>query len=165
MAYRRTRNIEASLHQYIEEQLISGSWSNVSVVQTFSRVYSLPVGGDSNKAVICIRSGATAHDKVEISSNSTRRTVPILIDIFAANDGQKLDLKDFLIAQLKSGCPYYEYTISGGSIDTKTQNGRIRVLNITDEPIDDVTPKNELEPHDRWRQLLTLDISLGQVEI
>jgi hypothetical protein len=76
-----------------------------------------------------------------------------------------LDLKDFLIEILKHGLPYYEYTIDNGEVSEKTENGRIRVINIEDTPVDFDTPKDKLDPHDRYRTLLTLTVSLGRIEV
>lgn len=163
MAYRITRNLEASIQQQLEEQLAT-SWSNVDVVQSYAEVYDMPIGGDDNNAIICLRCGTTGHEKVEISSNSTKRTPQIFIDLFCSDDGQVRDLKDFLIEALKNGCSYYEYVIKNGSVDSKTQNGRIRILSIADDPVNFDTDKNELDPHDRFRWLITLTCSLGKVE-
>lgn len=156
-AYRISRNIEGSIIQYIADE-ISGEWSDIHVEKTFSRIYDLELPG------ICIRCGVTEHEKVEIGADSTVRSPQVLIDIFATSDGQRLDIKDFLIDILKSGFPYYEYTISNGTIQSKTENGRIRVLDITDTPINFDSDKEGLDPHDRYRHLLTLTVSLGRVE-
>ena len=155
--YRISRNLEASIIEYLKDQLTE-SWSNVSVEKSFSRVYTLDL------PIICVRCGTTDHDRVEIGGKSTVRTPSILIDIFTTSDGQRLDLKDFLIEKLKGGIPYYDYTIMNGEIDSKTENGRIRILDIDDVPIDFDVDKEKLEVHDRFRHLLTLIISLGRVE-
>ena len=157
MAYRVSRNIEASLIQFIEDQLV-GAWVGISVEKAFSRVYKIDL------PVICIRCGTTSHDSTEIGGNSTVRTPNVLIDIFAEDDGQRLDLKDFLIEKLRGGCVYYDYTITNGQIISKTANGRIRVLNIDDTPIDFDVEKSKLDVHDRYRHLLSLSVSLGRVE-
>jgi hypothetical protein len=155
--YRISRNLEASIIEFIRDEL-TGSWSDVNVEKTFSRVYEIDL------PVILVRCGTATHEKAEIGENSTRRTSSILIDIFADHDGQRLDLKDWLISVVKDGFPYYEYEIVNGQIDSKTQTGKIRVQEITDNPIDFDTPKDNLEPHDRYRHLITLEVTLGQVE-
>lgn len=156
--YRISRNIEASLIDYIKAELITASWNNVNVEKTFARVYDIEL------PTICIRLSETTHDPVELGTNSTMRTPLILIDIFAKDDGGRLDLKDFLVSILKHGCPYYEYTIANGSIQSKAQNGRIRVLRIADTEVNLGVDKSNLDVHDRYRHLLTLTTSLGRVE-
>jgi len=159
-SYRISRNLEASFIEYIEEKLNATGigWSNIKIEKSFARVYDLDL------PAICIRCGVTDHDKVGIGEDSTVRTTDVMIDIFATSDGQKLDIKDFLIEKLKGGLPYYEYTIANGEIQDKTQNGRIRILDIGDTSIDLDTPKDDLDVHDRFRHLLTLSVSLGKVE-
>jgi len=155
--YRTSRNLEASIIQYIEDQLI-GDWTNIRTEKTFARAY------DGDLPCICVRCGVTDHTRAEIGETSTYRTATILLDIFAENDGQRLDLKDWLIRKLRNGLPYYEYTIINGKIQDKTQKGRINVLNILDDPIDFDADKNKLDVTDRYRHLITLLVSLGRIE-
>lgn len=155
--YRYSRNIEASIIDYLATEL-NGHFTNINVEKTFARVEELDL------PTVCVRVGITAHDPAEVGSNATVRTPEVLIDIFATSDGQRLDLKDFIIEKLKGGCPYYDYTIINGAVDTKTANGRIRILNIDDIPVNADADKNQLDVHDRYRHLLTLTISLGRLE-
>jgi len=163
-SYRRTRNIESSIIQFLEDN-VNNNWGNVVVEKTFTRVYGIPFSEKEKTACICVRVGTTEHENVEIGGNSTRREVQVLLDIFASNDGQRLDLKDYIIEKIKSGLPYYEYTVSNGQIASKTQNGRIKVLDIDDSPLNFDVEKSSLDVHDRYRHLLTLTVRIGQVEI
>ena len=156
--YRISRNIEASLVDYIKAELNSASWTNIRVEKSFAQVY------ETEDACICIRLSDTIHNKVEVGSNLTVRQPLILIDIFAKTDGQRLDLKDFLVSILKNGCPYYEYIIVNGTVQSKTQTSRINVISITDTIVDLGINKDELAVQDRYRHLISLSISLGKVE-
>ena len=157
--YNLSRGIEASIIDYITARLVAGGWTGINVEKSFRRVYDQPL------PCICVRCGVTEHEKVEIGANSTTRTPQVLIDIFAENDGQRLDLKDFLIDELKGGMTYYTYVISSGSIQSKTEDGRISVRTISDDPLNFDLDKNVLDVHDRYRHLLTFGISLGKVEL
>jgi len=156
--YRYSRNIEASIIDGITAILVANSWTNVTVEKTFSRVYN------QTPPIACVRVGDTTHLWAEIGNTNTRREVQVLIDLFCTSDGQRLDLKDCLIANLKDGFVYYDYVITNGVVDTKTANGRIRVKEIRDIPVDFNIDKDELEPQDRYRHLITLIISLGKIE-
>ena len=158
MGYRISRNLEATIIQFIEQALIDGSWSGINVEKAFARIYTLET------PAICVRVSDTTHDKAELGTEATVRTPLVLIDIFAHDDGQRLDLKDFLISKLKKGMPYYEYEITNGTISGKTQNGRIRVLTISDTLVNLNVDKSSLDPHDRYRHLLSLSLSLGKLE-
>lgn len=163
MAYRITRNLEASIIDFINSYLTGSApdWTDVDVINTFSQIKKEKL----TPPIICLRCGVADHAKIQIGDDSTLRTSQILIDIFASDDGQRLDLKDWLITILKHGCPYYEYVIVNGSVQSKTENGRIRVLTIADTPLEFDTDKNRLSPIDRYRHLLTLEVSTGKVEV
>lgn len=156
--YRISRNLEASFIDFLKSKLTE-DWNINRVEKTFAKIYDIEVPS------ICIRVGDTTHSKVEIGGNATIRNVPVLVDIFATSDGQRLDLKDYIVGIIKNGLDYYEYEIENGVIKTKTVNGRIRVLEISETLIDFDTNKSELEAHDRFRYLLTFTISLGRVEL
>jgi len=156
--YRITRNFEASIVKYIEAELVTANWTGVNVEKTFAKIYDIELPS------ICVRVGDTIHEKVEVGSDSTKRDAQVLIDIFAENDGQRLDLKDFLIDIFKGGLVFNEYTVTNGVISDTTSNGRIRVLDITDTPLNFNTDKSALDVHDRYRHILTLSVSTGKVE-
>ena len=160
--YRVSRNIEASIIQFLETELVS-SWSNISVVKAFAQVDDTDLS--QGKGVICVRCGDSIHTKAELGSNSTSREIHVLLDLFCTSDGQRLDLKDFLIEKLKHGIPYYEYTIVNGAIQTKTLNGRLTTLEMDESVLNFDTDKNELEIQNRYRHLITLRLSRGKIEV
>ena len=155
--YRISRNIEASFIDYLKEKL-QIDWNIKRIEKTFTRIYSIELPS------VCVRVGDTSHSKIEIGSNSTIREVPVLIDIFASGDGQRLDMKDYIIEKIKNGLNYYEYEIENGQVKHKIQNGRIRILNINESLINFGTDKQNLDIHDRYRHLIDLTISLGRIE-
>ena len=157
MAYRQSRNIEASLIDFLTANL-NADWSGVSCEKTFAKIYEIDLPS------VWIRTSVTTHDKAQIGDDATIRTVQVLIDIFAENDGQKLDLIDYIVSKIKNGCIYYEYTIANGQVQSKTANGRIRIMDIDVTLIDEGTDKEKLDVHDRYRALITLSASLGRIE-
>lgn len=162
--YRITRNLEASLADFLKDSIEESpySWSNINVEKGYSNVYTLSL------PTICISAENTSYVKIQLGDNSFERNPMIVVDLFCENDGQRLDLKDTIVAILKDGCPYCEYkTKKEGRItiiDTKTQKGRIRILDIDDTPINFAVEKDKLDVRDRYRHRLTLTISLGKVE-
>jgi len=155
--YRTSRAIEASLIDFLKP-LLEANWGNISVEKTFAKIYDISLPS------VCIRVGDTSHAKAEIGDDSTIRTVQVFIDIFASSDGQRLDIKDFIVENIKNGGIFYDYVISGGSVQSKTANGRLRVTSIEDSGINFDTDKEKLDKHDRYRSLITLSISLGRIE-
>ncbi len=155
--YRISRNLEASIIDALKD-FFNTDWTNIACEKTFARIY------DQDLPSICVRCGVTAHDKVEIGSTSTKRIPQILIDIFATSDGNRLDLKDYIIEKIKGGLTYYEYETKNGVVKTKTEAGRISVGDIDDTPINFDIDKDKLDVRDRFRHILTLSINLNKVE-
>ena len=155
--YRISRNLEASFIDFLKPLLLT-DWGFDRVEKTFARIYSIELPS------VSIRVGDTIHNKAEIGDDLTIRDVHVLIDLFCTSDGQRLDIKDYVIEKIKSGLDYYDYEIESGAIKTKTKNGRIRVLTIDETLINFGTDKNALDVHDRFRHLIDLTISLGRVE-
>lgn len=156
--YRISRSIEASFIDYLKP-LLQTDWNIDRVEKTYARIYAIELPS------VCIRVGDTIHAKVEIGDDATVRDVHVLVDLFCTSDGQRLDLKDYIIEKIKAGLPYYNYEIENGEIKTKTQDGRIRILSIDETLINFGTDKQDLDIHDRYRHLIDLTISLGKIEV
>ena len=155
--YRPTRNIEASIIDALKANFVS-DWTGISVEKNFARIYDIDLPS------VCVRVGITSHPFVEVGTNSTWRKPQLLIDVFATSDGNKHDLIDYIVEKIKNGFVYYDYVIVSGAVDSKTANGRIRVMSIEVTPIDFDGDKNTLDVHDRYRALITCEISLGKIE-
>ena len=162
--YRISRNIEASIIEYLEEQFKFANWTNVIVEKTFARIYGMQMDENKGQSAVCVRCSDTNRKRIEIGTDSVMRSELVLIDVFATSDGQRLDLVDFLGCILIKGMPYFEYRTQTNSIMTKIQTGRIRVMNLEDKPVNFGVDKSALEVQDRYRHLLSLTISLGVVE-
>ena len=164
MTYRISRNIEASFIEFLKTTLENSpySWTDLNVIKGFAHAYELPT------PTIAIRAENTVYDKVEVGSNSFTRTVQVFLDIFASDDGMRLDLKDSVVETLKDGLVYNEYTVTKSgrtSTATPTPNGRIRIQKIDDKAIEfNVDDKSKLQVHDRYRHNLTLSVTIGRVE-
>jgi hypothetical protein len=164
MAYRISRNIEASFIDFLKTTLEESpySWTNLNVIKGFAKVYELEL------PTICVRAENTVYDKVEVGSNSFTRTVQVFIDIFGSDFGNAMDLKDCIIEILKDGLVYNEYEIikSGRTATANaTPNGRIRITKIEDSAINfNIDDNSKLDQHDKFRRLITCSVSIGKVE-
>ncbi len=155
--YRVSRDIEASLVDFLKP-LFLADWGIDRIEKTFKNVKGI------NLPMLVLRAGETDHTKAEVGDTATIRTTQVLIDIFANSDGQKLDIKDWLINNIKDGCPFLEHTVVDGEVDSTVLFGRIRVLTIEDTPVDFGIQKDDLEIPDRFHNLVTLGISIGRIE-
>ena len=160
MAYRTSRNLTASIVDFITAQLITDEWQGITVIKGNSKVY------DTVPPVITVRLSDTDHLPIQIGDNSTTRETLLFLDIYGSNNGIGLveDIKEWLVSIIKNGIIYYEYVITNGVVFSKTNIGKISFLNIKDSPINFDTPKNELDVRDRWRWLVTATIETRIIE-
>lgn len=162
--YRPSRNLEASLIQYIQDQLEFDNWTNVTVEKSFNRAMNIPIDAAKGSAVICVRASDTNRSRFEIGTDNIVRKQLMLLDVFASSDGQRLDLVDFLGCTLKCGFPYYEYEVERGVVVNKIQYGRVTVLDLTDTPVNFNIDKASLDVIDRYRHSISFSVSTGKVE-
>jgi hypothetical protein len=144
--YRDTRNIEASLIEFIRQKLIDDEWEGVSVVKNFNQAYEQKV------PVISIEEDNNTPTRKEIGSTDLRNYYAIYINIFAGDGGIKKDLSDWLVETLKSGCPYYQY--SNGGRDKDSVVGKIEVWKYTANR--NVNLGEVASVHDKHRRFISL---------
>ena len=162
--YRESRALEASLIDFLRERLEEENWTNINVEKSFARAQTLAMNMNSGETVLCVRASTTNRKKFELGSDNLLRSQLVLIDVFATSDGQRLDLVDFIIAELKAGFPYYEYQIDGNSVSSRIQNGIASITNFDDSPVNFNADKSSLELQDRYRHLISITVSTGKVE-
>jgi len=155
MAYRISRNIEASLIDFVTTELTNAGWTGIRTEKAFAEVYrgELPA--------ICINVVSVDPTKLEIGSKTNLKYFQISIRIFATSDGQRLDLADFITDLLEDDVNYYAYTIINGVVSAKVLTGRIVTLDfITNEK--ELTNTEGLEREDRYRHLVSFNCYVAQ---
>jgi hypothetical protein len=155
MKYRESRNIEASVIDYLTEELVEDGWSGVSLYKVFAQVYkqSLPA--------ILVNVNTTDTVKLEIGSRTHLNYYNIYLRIFGENDGNRLDLTDWLLHELERDIPYNEYTVEGGQVVSKQQNGMITILKISRNEREFINTEI-LDKEDRYRQLLVVQCYIAK---
>ena len=150
MSYRISRNIEASIIDRITADLVTASWTGIRVEKSFSEVYkgTLPC--------ICINALEIRPKKLEIGSKTNLKYFTVNIRVFAVNDGQRLDLSDWLLDLLEDDTNYYVYTITNGVVSAKVLTGRIVITKWFDNK-KELTNTEVLEKEDRYRHLLSME--------
>ena len=160
--YRKTRSIDATMVDIITSKLSDGGWSDITVQKHYKNIENLTL------PIIIVSVENTDYERIQIGDSTMLRKPIIIIDIYATSDGNREDLKDFLISELKDGVIMYDYTTTTSgrntTVDTKTVNGRITILDITDEPLDRDTDKSNLAVLDRFRHRITLSSQLSKLE-
>lgn len=150
-----SRCCELSTIYFLETQ-IGASWSSVSVVKSFNQAYkeSLPV--------VAIRLIDTDSTRREIGGNSLINDYRIAIDIFARSDGQRIDLADFIMNQLKTGWVNYTFSHASGDPETldRVANGRIHLARFLDNRKLDLG--ENLDKMDKFRHFIEIEVRVSE---
>jgi hypothetical protein len=148
--YRISRNIEASLIDFITAALATDGWTGISVLKGFPQEYK------GKAPFIGVEALEIRPQKLEIGSKTNIKNFTVKIRIFATNDGQRLDLSDWLFDELEDDVNYYNYTITSGAVSAKTLAGRIVVTRFF-ENRKELVNTDQLEKEDRYRHLLSFE--------
>jgi len=154
MAYRISRNIEASLIDFITSELTTDGWTGIRTEKSFAEVYkgTLPC--------IVVNALEIRPQKLEIGSKTNLKYFTVNIRIFATNDGQRLDLSDWLFDELENDINYYAYTITNGVVSAKVLTGRMVITRWFDNR-KELINSEVLEKEDRYRHLLSFEVNVA----
>lgn len=147
-AWRKSRNIEASLVDFITAELSTDGWTGIEVLKGFPQEYK------GKAPFIGVEVLELIPEKLEIGSKTYIKNYIVKIRIFSTNDGQRLDLSDWLFDELENDVNYYAYTITSGAVSTKTLTGKLAILKWLNNEKELQNTEN-LEKEDRYRHLLS----------
>ncbi len=150
--FSRTRNIELSVVKYISDQ-ISANWNGVTVVKSFPEAYDVKV------PVICVRMLSADTSRWEIGSDLIKREYTFVVDIFGSSDGNRIDLQDFIITKVNSGCVYYDCAKHPTNREeiVYTENGRILLRRFLSDMR--ISFNFDDDQQDKFRQSITFVVS------
>lgn len=154
MPYRLSRNCEASLIDYLIEELDNDGWSGIRVEKVFSEVYN------GTLPCICLNVSSRPDSRREIGTDALNKYIDIELRIFATSDGQRLDLADWMVEKLIAGLPYYEYTIVNGIVSQKLEKGRLNFLRILQNR-KELRITDNLVKEDRYRHLVSFECKVS----
>ena len=146
--YSEPRNVERSVFLHLQNEF-NTKWTNINIVLSFKQAYKASV------PVVCVREVNDDSTRLEVGSNSLVSDYLIVVDIFAKDEGQRMDLAAFVKNNIKDGCVYY--TFSNNPSNKKevlqTQDGRITVRRfVTNTKVDF---GDSPESHDRFRHSIS----------
>jgi len=148
--YRISRSVEASLIDRITADLVTDGWTGIYVEKISAEVYK------GHHPAIVINVPEIDPQKLEIGSKTYIKNFIIYIRIFADNDGQRLDLSDWLFDKLEDDTNYYVYTITNGVVSAKVLTGRIVITKWLNNK-KELTNTEGLAKEDRYRHLLAFE--------
>ena len=150
MAYRKSRNIEASVIDFITVELAAAGWTGITVSKGFPQDYK------GKAPMIGVEALELRPQKLEIGSKRNIKNFTVKIRIIAKNDGQRLDLADWLFDELEDDIDFYEYTITSGAVSAKVLDGRI-VITKWFENRKELQNTDVLESEDRYRHVFIFE--------
>ena len=157
MAYRNSRNLEASLIDFFTSELVTDGWSGVQCEKSLKQAeVALPT--------ILIYVQDTDVQKKEIGSGTFLKFPTVVIRIYAKSDGQRLDLADWVLEQLEGTISYYTYTITSGVVSSKVLAGGISLIKIdrNEKELANTDPES-ISAEDRYRHNLTFSCYVGEL--
>lgn len=152
--YRLQRNIEASLINYIKNNLTIDNWHCIRVEKSFANAY------DGELPCIVVMAENRPYTRIEIGSKQIFQDVDISIRIFATNDGLRLDLSDWLLDKLLEQIDYYEYIVIGND-ESSELSGKINIIgNINSKK--ELLNSESLSDYDKYRHIFTFTCRVEQ---
>lgn len=157
-SYRMSRNIERSIMDAIEDQLAADGWESIAVEKVFPTDKQVPC--------ILVQLATTTSEDLEIGSKTKRKHPLILLRIFADDDGQRLDLADWLFDFVKDGFDYYKIAIEvkateAAKIEEKIYGGKIVVRRITRNEKEFENTEG-LSKIDKYRHVIGLEVEVKE---
>lgn len=154
--YRESRAIEASVLEWLQEQLVVDCWQGVRIEKVFAQVYK------QDLPAILVNVNTYETTRLEVGSTTFLNYYTINFRIFGNSDGQRLDLTDWLLEKLQYDMDYYKYTIEDGKVISKELAGKITLLAITRNEREFLNTEI-LDKEDRYRQLLSVRVYLARL--
>jgi len=153
--YRATRAIESSVVDYLIAQLVLSNWTGINVIKSSAEIYL-----GKYPAIVVMVAGGKRYVRREIGSKIYIKYYTLNLRIFADNDGQRLDLAEWLGDLLESDIDYYTYTITNGVVSSKVLAGKINITEIIRDD-KELTNTEGLIKEDRCRHLITCRVKIN----
>lgn len=150
LTWNKLRNLENSLKDFLD-----GKVSNEDID------CSIRVGRkeDNKWSIPCITLYVESQTstRLEIGSNKRDNLHLMILDIYATNEGERLDLADWLSAAINDGFRYYSYTQNESNPEspTKVAGGLVGVEFVTNAR---VSLGQNIDETDKYRHRITINV-------
>lgn len=157
LLWNNSRNIENSLIDFLQEQVISDSLKLLDDKgnEVAPNIYrGKQVITTWNLPLIQLYCDDKLSSRLELGSNLRLKTFLIFLEIRTLLPGQDIDLADWVEETLNNGCEYYRYVSSGDPENpTKTFAGHI---NIDFQSSNSVDLGDDVDKFDKYRHRIVL---------
>lgn len=156
--FRPSRNVELSLLQYLTTNLTT-DWPGTTLAKTFKQVQAKNV----DLPIVLVRLSDVQSTRREIGSTTLQDSHLLIIDIFSRNEGERLDMSDYIKNLLKDSWVHYIWSRPSGNPTTmdKTASGRDFVNTfILDQKID---IGQSVDTKDKYRHSISIRVTTPEV--
>ena len=123
------RCLENSLKDFLDIEILSDSVTDYN-----ENIVSVRIGRkeDNEWTIPCIAiyyDAENSPDRLQLGSNKRNRRYLLILDIYAVDEGERLDLAAWLTKKLENGFRYYAYNIDVDNSEspTKTAEGLVNI--------------------------------------
>lgn len=111
LSWQLYRNLENSLKDFLDTEISTDSVTDINGTAVPVRVGRK---NDDNWTIPCISLYVESEtlERFEIGSNNRDERELIIIDIYATNEGERLDLAKWVTDTINNGWQYYTYTVN-----------------------------------------------------
>lgn len=159
LSWKATRNLENSLCDFLNTNLVSDGIDDINGTQIVARV-GRKEDNDWDLPTITLYVDNKNLEKPYLGSNELNKVRLIIIDIYATNEGERSDLADWLVEIIKNGFTYYTYTPNGDTPD-KVAGNLVHVDFVTDTR---VALGQNVDVEDAHRHRISINCDINQSE-
>jgi len=156
LAWQLYRCLENSLKDFLDQKITDDSVTDINGVNVPVRVGRK---NDDNWTLPCISLYVESEtlERFEIGSNNRDDRQLIIIDIYATNEGERLDLAKWLSTTINNGWRYYSYTpnIATPESPDKVAGGLVNVDFLTNTRVNLGQNTDEIDAH---RHRVTINV-------
>jgi len=155
LEWRTSRNIENSLYVFLTDQVDENSVTDSNNVNIPIRV-GRKVSKDWTLPCITIYLDDKTSERAEVGSNNRLKSYLIIMDIYATNEGERLDLSDWLEETVNNGFRYFSMlpSTSGPQTPIQTACGLVEVNFVTNAR---VALGQNVDPEDAHRHRISIN--------
>ncbi len=162
MNWGKLRNLENSLKQFldrkIEEEYLTSENDTSITVQVGRKE-------DSNWVLPCVVAYVESEtlERFEIGSNARNEQILMIIDIYARNEGERLDIVSWVTDTINDGFPYYIYYYNSANPDgiLKSQRSWANINFLTNTRVNLGQNVSEIDAH---RHRISISVWTSKVE-
>jgi len=148
MAWRKLRNLESSLKDFLDAQIVSDVLVGENGTTVTTRVGRK---NDDDWTLPCISFYVESEtlERAYIGSNTRFENHLIIFDVYASNEGERLDLAKWLSDTINDGWQHYSYVYnpSNPELPTKTAGGWVSLNFLTNTRVNLGQTVSEFDSH------------------